>query len=127
MNEGRRLGEIVAVSTVEFTAQSYDLNDAPAYGSLVCTGKFLAGRIISHPRHFGICYRVQTSSIEAGRHAVAWGRDEEDDARSIAGNLNSARFCRRPGIVCWWATVLPTASIAQRIPASPPHMHSFRL
>jgi hypothetical protein len=126
------LGEIVAVSTTEFTAQSYDLDEAPAYGSLVCVGKPSPHRSslsTQHSalstQHFGICYRVQTSSIEAGRHAVAWGRDEEDDA-----DIYRRQPQLREVLQTTWDCLLvgyQTAGggIAQRIPASPPRMHSF--
>jgi hypothetical protein len=121
--EERRLGEIVAVSTGEFTAQSYELNDSPAYGSLVCVGKASA----SPPklRHFGVCYHVRTSSIEAGRHAVAWGRDEDDDAEIYRRQPQLSQVLQTT-----WDCLLvgyrsPDGAIAQRIPASPPRMHSF--
>ena len=123
MQERRRLGEIVAVSTSEFTTQSYDLDEAPAYGSLVCVGK--ADPLAPALRHYGVCYRVQTSSIEPGRHAVAWGRDEEDDA-----DIYRRQPQLREILHTTWDCLLvgyrtPEGAIAQRIPASPPRMHSF--
>lgn len=125
MTEGRRIGEIVAVSTVEFTAQSYDLNDAPAYGSLVCTGKPMADPSSLTPRHFAICYRVQTSSIEAGRHAVAWGRDEEDDAEIYRRQPQLSQVLQTTWDCLLVGYLAPGGVIAQRIPAAPPRMHSF--
>ncbi|GAC1396532.1 MAG: hypothetical protein NVSMB65_15700 [Chloroflexota bacterium] len=123
MQEARRLGEIVAVSTSEFTTQSYELDEAPAYGSLVCVGK--PGPEPPAIRHFGVCYRVQTSSIEPGRHAVAWGRDEDDDA-----DIFRRQPQLREVLHTTWDCLLvgyraSGGGIAQRIPAAPPRMHSF--
>ncbi len=73
-------GEIIAVTTTTFTAQSGALNEAPAFGSLLR---------VANPRrkaggpgiaaYYALCYGSQTGSIEPGRHAVAWGRFEDDE------------------------------------------------
>ncbi len=73
-------GEIIAVTTTTFTAQSGEINEAPAFGSLLR---------VANPRrkaggpgiaaYYALCYGSQTGSIEPGRHAVAWGRFEDDE------------------------------------------------
>ena len=73
-------GEIIAVTTTTFTAQSGALNEAPSFGSLLR---------VANPRrkaggpgiaaYYALCYGSQTGSIEPGRHAVAWGRFEDDE------------------------------------------------
>jgi hypothetical protein len=81
MTMGRPVvGEIIAVTTTTFTAQSGELNEAPAFGSLLR---------VANPRrkagspgiavYYALCYGSQTGSIEPGRHAVAWGRFEDDE------------------------------------------------
>ncbi len=83
------VGEIVAVTTTTFTAQSYTLNEAPPFGSLLRVAVLrgmTGGRLeAGGPRGYGIaayyalCYGSQTGSIEPGRQAVAWGRFEDDE------------------------------------------------
>jgi len=85
--DATRVGEIVAVSTTGFTAESYALNDAPPFGALLR----VAGPRLSMPAarsermgpaidcYYALCYGVETGSIEPGRHAVAWGRFEDDE------------------------------------------------
>lgn len=70
---GAKVGEIVAVETTAFTAQSYELNGAPAFGSL------LRVHVSSRPAYWALCYEARTGSIEPGRHAVAWGHAEDDE------------------------------------------------
>jgi len=144
-------GEIIAVATTTFTAQSYELNEAPPFGSLLrvanprrmtAGGQAALARAggpreddgdqldaggpgggVLHtstgrqdtggPRgddgdgqaasasvrasggrelwageaggdrgivaYYALCYGSQTGSIEPGRHAVAWGRFEDDE------------------------------------------------
>jgi len=125
-------GEIVAVTTTTFTAQSYELNEAPPFGSLLRVAnprRTTAGRQAavasaggssgydgdrqdaggpsagagrqdaggpsgydgdrqaavasaggpSIVAYYALCYGSQTGSIEPGRHAVAWGRFEDDE------------------------------------------------
>jgi len=81
-------GEIIAVTTTTFTAQSGALNEAPAFGSLLRVANprrkagdrgdagAPGGRIAAY---YALCYGSQTGSIEPGRHAVAWGRFEDDE------------------------------------------------
>jgi len=132
MGKPRRLGEIVAVSTTEFTAQSYELNEAPAYGSLVIVGKappragdHAAERPAPISQHYGVCYQVQTSGIEAGRHAVAWGRDEADDVDIYRRQPQLAQVLQTT-----WTCLLvgyqgADGRVVQRVPAAPPRMHAF--
>ncbi len=106
---GTPVGEIVAVTTTTFTAQSYALNEAPPFGSLLRVAVSRGGRAGEQPErapalpvgydegrqaaaagaggprgygiaaYYALCYGSQTGSIEPGRQAVAWGRFEDDE------------------------------------------------
>ncbi len=94
-----KVGEIVTVTTTTFAAQSYELNAAPPFGSLL---RVQAGPDTTNgarePRgsrgrpaaYYALCYATETGSIEPGRHAVAWGRfeDDEDDVYRRQPQLN---------------------------------------
>ncbi len=94
-----KVGEIVAVTTTTFAAQSYELNAAPPFGSLL---RVQAGPDTTNGAHgsrgsrgrpaayYALCYATETGSIEPGRHAVAWGRfeDDEDDIYRRQPQLN---------------------------------------
>jgi len=91
-------GEIIAVTTTTFMAQSYALNEAPPFGSLLRVAaprpmakgrleaggpdRLRAGASAGAPGiavYYALCYGSQTGSIEPGRNAVAWGRFEDDE------------------------------------------------
>src|SRR5436190_1121101 len=60
-----KVGEIVAVATTTFTAQSYELNRAPDFGAL------LRVPVPGEASYHALCYGTQTGAIEPGRHAAA--------------------------------------------------------
>jgi hypothetical protein len=64
-----RVGEIIEASTSEFTAQSYELYQLPAFGSLVKTKDEI----------YGIVYTATTAGIEPGRRPIARGKDEASE------------------------------------------------
>ena len=64
-----RVGEIIEASTSEFTAQSYELYQLPAFGSLVKTKDEI----------YGIVYNAATAGIEPGRRPIARGKDEASE------------------------------------------------
>jgi len=85
--DATRVGEIIAVSTTGFTAESYALNDAPPFGALLRVAGPRSSVLAARSERMGpaidcyyaLCYGVETGSIEPGRHAVAWGRFEDDE------------------------------------------------
>ena len=85
--DATRVGEIIAVSTTGFTAESYRLNDAPPFGALLRVAGPRSSVLTARSERMGpaidcyyaLCYGVETGSIEPGRHAVAWGRFEDDE------------------------------------------------
>jgi hypothetical protein len=111
------VGEVIAVSTTTFVAQSYQLNASPAFGSLVWT------RSPEGFGHYALCYATETGGIEPGRHPMAWGRadDETDDI-----------YLRQPQLAHVLRTTFECVLVGfagrdgraiQRIPAHPPRVH----
>jgi hypothetical protein len=111
------VGEVIAVATTSFEAQSYRLNEAPPFGSLVLTsGPDGLG-------HFGLCYGTETGGIEPGRHPIAWGRPDDVD-----GDV----YARQPQLAHVLRTTFQCALVGfrdadgvpvQRVPARPPRVH----
>jgi len=111
------VGEVIAVTTASFVAQSYRLNESPAYGSLVLTHG-PDGR-----SHYGLCSGIETSGIEPGRHTMAWGNADE-----AAGDI----YARQPQLAHVLRTTFscvvlgysdPDGVVVQRMPPQPPRVH----
>lgn len=110
-------GEVIAVSTTSFEAQSYQLNEAPPFGSLVrCAGP-------DGICHFGLCHAVTTGGIEPGRHPVAWGRAEDGDEDIYARQPQLAHVLRTTFSALLVGYAGPDGSIVQRVPPRPPRVH----
>jgi len=73
-----RLGEVIEAGTTEFTAQSYELYQLPALGSLVKTGTDI--------EIYSIVYNATTTSLEPGRTAIARGKDETSEEAVYQSN-----------------------------------------
>lgn len=111
------VGEVIAVSTVSFEAQSYRLNEAPAFGSLVrtCSPDGIG--------HYGLCCGVQTGGIEQGRQALAWGKPE-DDGVDIYERQPQLSHVLRTTFDCVLVGFSGTeARPVQRVPPRPPRVH----
>lgn len=113
-----KVGEIVAVETTAFTAQSYELNRAPAFGALLrvpATGDTV---------YYALCYGMSTGSIEPGRHAVAWGRfeDDEDDIYRRQPQLNQVLRTTFEALLVGYERA---GAPVQRVPATPPRLHAL--
>ncbi len=67
-----RAGEVIAASTTEFTAQSYELYRLPPLGSLVKTRDL-------EVELYGVVYNAATTSLEPGRRPIARGKDEDSE------------------------------------------------
>ncbi len=111
------VGEVIAVSTVQFDAQSYRLNESPAFGSLVLT---LSPEGLGH---FGLCFATETGSIEPGRSTIAWGGPDEaegdiyDRQPQLLHVLRTTFSCLLVGYAG------PYGRPVQRVPARPPRVH----
>ena len=67
-----RVGEVIAASTTDFTAQCYELYRSPPLGSLVKTGD-------EPVELYGIVGHATTGSLEPGRRPIARGQDEASE------------------------------------------------
>ena len=114
-----KAGEIVAVETTGFTAQSYELNRAPAFGSL------LRVPAIGDVTYFALCYGAQTGSIEPGRHAVAWGRFEDDEADIYRRQPQLGQILRTTFDALLVGYANGAGGTVQRVPARPPRLHAL--
>ena len=119
----RRLGEVVVASTVQITAQCYELYTAPPLGSLVQC-RTSDGASDDDDAVFGIVFEVSTRSMDPGRRPIARGRDEDDEDAVYEANPQLSRLLstefnalvvghRREGTLFRWLAPLP------------PRIHSF--
>lgn len=113
-----KAGEIVAVETTAFSAQSYELNRAPDFGSL------LRVPVPGDTVYYALCHGSRTGSIEPGRHAVAWGRfeDDEDDIYRRQPQLNQVLRTTFDALLVGYAC---RGALVQRVPAAPPRLHAL--
>lgn len=115
--DGRRLGEIVESSTVEFVAQSYQLHDAPALGSLVRVGD-------GETATFGVVQFAATTSIDGSRKPIARGAQFADEAEVYRENPQLDKLLRtdfRALVVGFRAG----RDLHQYLPPRPAHVHAF--
>jgi hypothetical protein len=72
--EQSKIAEVIAASSTGFTAECYELYQAPPLGSLVKTHH-------EPVELYGVVYNATTESLEPGRKPIARGKDEasEDD------------------------------------------------
>jgi len=136
-DDSRRCGEIVAATTTGFTAESYELNTAPPFGALLSV-RAAATSAVS--RYYALCYGVETGSIEPGRNAVAWGRqddddDDDDDVYQRQPQLRHVLHTTFDALLVGYeprtdgTSLIRTHDAAfppplQRIPPSPPRLHA---
>jgi hypothetical protein len=66
------VGEVIAASTVDFTAQCYELYQIPPLGSLVKVRE-------AELELYAVVCNATTASLEPGRRPIARGRDEESE------------------------------------------------
>ena len=133
-----RAGEIIGATTTTFTAQSYWLNDAPAFGALLRVpagqggpapaGGRGAGRGHGVAAYYAICIGVETGSIEPGRHAVAWGHAEDAEDDDIYRRQPQLAHVLRTTFDALLVGYVPagpdSGGITQRIPPTPPRLHA---
>ena len=113
-----KVGEIVAVATTTFTAQSYELNRAPDFGAL------LRVPVPGEASYHALCYGAQTGAIEPGRHAVAWGRAEDDEADIYRRQPQLSQVLRTTfdALLVGYSY---GGAVVQRVPAMPPRLHAL--
>lgn len=112
--ENNRLGEIIESRTTEFTAQSYELYELPALGSLVKTNNDI----------FGIVYNAVTGSIEPGRKPVARGKDETSEEAIFQSNPQLLKLFKSEFAVLL-AGYKTDDKLYRYLPPQPAHIHGF--
>ncbi len=113
----QRLGEVIAASTTGFTAQSYELFDLPAFGSLVKTTE---GGITV----FAAVYHAQTEGIEPGRPAIARGRGEASE-EAIYEHNPQLRNLLRSEFSALVLGFMDESGLHRYLPPRPAHIHAM--
>lgn len=115
--EATKIGEVIEASTGKFTAQCYQLNQAPPLGSLVKVG--------SMPSEiFAVVYNIENHSLELGRRPIARGESEETEEGIFRANPQLSK------LLCtdFNALVLghrQADDIAHWLPPKPAYIHNF--
>jgi hypothetical protein len=113
----QRIAEVIEASTTEFVAQCYELYQLPPLGSLVKT-------IHMPVELYGIVYNATTASIEPGRHPIARGKDEKDEAAIYQSNPQLSKLLRSE----FTALVVghrQGKNLYRYLPPAPARIHSF--
>ncbi len=115
--EATKIGEVIEASTAKFTAQCYQLNQAPPLGSLIKVG--------SMPLEiYAVVYDIENHSLELGRRPIARGESEETEEGIFRANPQLSK------LLCtdFNALVLghrQASDIAHWLPAKPAYLHNF--
>ncbi len=111
-----KIGEVIEASTVEFTAQCYELypsKEGPPLGSLVKTGDI-----------YGIVGHAETGGLEPGRRPIARGRDEASEEAVFESSPQLLKLLRSE----FTAAVVGfknDGKIYQYLAPQPARIHSF--
>lgn len=87
MSENMKIGEIIDVNTTSFSAECVKLNEIPSFGGLVRTPD--GDRDL-----YAVVTYATTSSIDAGRHPVARGNDDEENEMIFKANPQLEKLFR---------------------------------
>jgi len=117
MDLERKIAEVVETSSAEFLAQCYDLDGAPALGSMVKTGS-------RDYEIYGLVYTSGTHSIEPGRRIIARGQGAASVADVFKANPQLAK------LLCSDFRVLVVGysrnnTVYQYLPPSPASVYAF--
>jgi hypothetical protein len=112
-----KIGEIIESSTVEYTAECYELYKMPSLGSLV--------KVAEPPAEiYGIVCQAGTASIEPGRRPIARGKDEVSEEAVYQSSPQLMKLLRSEFKVLVVGHRLD-GKIYQYLPSKPPHIHAF--
>ena len=114
----KKLAEVIAANSNEFTAQCYKLNEAPPLGSLVKTGTDGDGIV------FGIVYSIETHSLEPGRRVVIRGDklDKEEEIYINNPHLEKLMATDFKTLIVGYSE---TGKLRHYLPPRPPSSHKF--
>ncbi|MEL7562939.1 hypothetical protein [Dehalogenimonas sp. 4OHTPN] len=117
MPDNSKLAEVIETSSTGFTAQCYDLNAAPALGSLVKTS-------INGMTVYAVVAYVSTTSLEPGRKPVARGKNIETEEAIFQANPQLEKLLR-----CEVAAVIVghqvDGEVKHYLPPRPARLHGF--
>jgi hypothetical protein len=109
----QKIAEVIEASTARFTAQSYELYELPALGSLVKTGDI-----------YGIVSHALTTGLEPGRKAIARGRDEPSEAAVYESSPQLTKLLRSEFMAAA-AGYKNGDNYYQCLPPQPARIHGF--
>ncbi len=115
--EATKIGEVIEASTGEFSAQCYEINQAPPLGSLV--------KVRSMPLEiYAVVYNIENHSLEVGRRPIARGEHEETEEGIFRANPQLSK------LLCTDFNALVLGhrqenDIAHWLPPKPAYIHSF--
>jgi hypothetical protein len=112
-----RTGEVIAASTVEFTAQCYELYQLPPLGSMVKTRE-------ADFELYAVVYNATTQSLEPGRRPIARGRNETSEEAVYISNPQLEKLLRSEfsALVVGHRT---SGNVYHYLPPRPARIHSF--
>ena len=82
---GSKIGEVIEVSSAEFAAQCYKLDQPPSLGSLVKA-------LHRTDEIYGVVYNMETHSFEPGRRVIARGENLEAEEEIFKANPQLSRL-----------------------------------
>ena len=108
-----KIAEVIEASTMQFSAQCYELYEIPPLGSLVKTGDI-----------YGIVAGAATTGLEPGRKPIARGKEEASEAAVYEASPQLVRLLRSE----FTALVVGYKEgdkVHQYLPPHPARIHSF--
>jgi hypothetical protein len=108
-----KIAEVIEASTVQFSAQCYELYELPPLGSLVRTGDI-----------YGIVGHALTTGLEPGRKAIARGRNEITEEAVYKSSPQLGKLLRSE-FTAAAAGYKGGDKIYQYLPPQPARIHSF--
>ncbi len=112
-----KIGEVIEGSTGEFSAQCYQLNQAPPLGSVV--------KVRSKPLEiYAVVYNIENHSLDVGRRPIARGEHEETEEGIFQANPQLSK------LLCTDFNALVLGhrqenDIAHWLPPKPAYIHNF--
>lgn len=114
---GERIGEVIEATTTSFIAQSYELHQAPDFGSFVRVSDG------AHSVLGVVCY-AETCGVDPGRRPVARGRDEVDQEDVYRNNPELPELLRTQFTIAI-VGFSQNGDAFHFLPPRPPRIHAF--
>jgi len=108
-----KIAEVIEASTVQFSAQCYELYEIPPLGSLVKTGDI-----------YGIVAGAATTGLEPGRRPIARGKEEASEGAVYESSPQLSRLLRSE-FVALAVGHKEGDRLHQYLPPHPARIHGF--